>query len=50
MYRYGEREKPFEPAVAGEDVSVLEEHIARHLGTPDFVFHELVSDLVHVDV
>lgn len=50
VYRYGEREKPFEAAVAGEDVGVLEEHIARHVGTPDFVFHELVSDLVHVDV
>lgn len=51
IFRHAPREKPFEPAIGDENhIKLIEEHVARHLGPPDTVFHELVSDLVHLDV
>lgn len=50
ILRYGEREKPFEPAIGSEDDERLEAHISEHFGNVDVVYHELLSDLVHVDV
>lgn len=51
IYRYGKREKPFEP-VTGEanHIELVDRHITENLGTPEWVFHEIVSDLVHLDV
>lgn len=51
VYRHKPREKPFEMAFgdAGH-IKLLEQHYEKHLGKVDWVFHELVSDLVHVDV
>jgi hypothetical protein len=44
---------PREPEIvpggwAGQEL--IEEHVERHLGPIDFVFHELVSPFVHLDV
>jgi hypothetical protein len=51
VYRYKPREKPFEP-VTGDaaHIELVASHIAKHIGEPSLVFHELVSDLVHIDV
>jgi hypothetical protein len=51
-YRYPPRERAFEPA-AEEDADArdaTERHIARHFGPIATVWHELISDLVHIDV
>lgn len=50
IQRHGDRAKPFEVSAAGDDTEVLEAHITEHLGPVDFVYHEILSDLVHVDV
>ena len=51
IHRYQEREKGFELAIAdGDNLEQISEHIAAHLGTVDIVWHELISDLVHIDV
>jgi hypothetical protein len=51
IYRHKPRENSFE---APEDSCVhlqeIEAHLERHLGEVTSVFHELVSDLVHLDV
>jgi hypothetical protein len=51
IYRHQARERELEPAF-GEEETIREvgEHIERHVGKPASVFHEIVSDLVHVDV
>jgi hypothetical protein len=51
IYRHKPREKPFEPAFGDiQHIQLIEQHIEKHLGEPDFVFHEIISDLVHLDV
>lgn len=50
IYRHQERERPFQLARSNEDVEQIEAHITRYLGGLDWVFHELVSDLIHIDV
>jgi len=35
---------------SSEDVDLIEKHIEQHIGKSDMVWHELVSDLVHLDV
>ncbi len=43
--------KPFTaPAHYGRHLEALEEHITRHLGEPTSVWHEIVSDKIHLDV
>ncbi len=51
IYRYGERSKPFEH-VHGDAkfVELVTKHIDKHLGNRGMVFHEIISDLVHIDV
>jgi hypothetical protein len=51
IYRHQVRQRGFELA-SGDDQSIqkISEYIERFVGTPSGVFHELVSDLVHVDV
>ena len=53
-YRYGPRDKPFTPAKGdGDTIADVESWIDRHLpkvGADRWVFHEIVSDLVHLDV
>lgn len=54
VYRYGEREKPFEPTEGdGMLIDAVDAHIEKHFGGGHAeiqVLHELVSDLVHIDV
>lgn len=50
IYRHEERTKPFEAAFNSPDIEKIEEHITKYLGKIETVYHELVSDLVHIDV
>jgi predicted Zn finger-like uncharacterized protein len=47
---HGERKSEFTPAFGSEDMERLSDHIEEHVGPIEMVFHELISDLVHVDV
>jgi Suppressor of fused protein (SUFU) len=51
MYRHKPREKPFEMVLgdAGH-IKLVDNHIAKYVGKPKTVFHEIMSDLVHIDV
>jgi Suppressor of fused protein (SUFU) len=51
IYRHQESQHDFEGVSANESRMVeIEAHVERYVGKPVSVFHELVSDLVHVDV
>jgi hypothetical protein len=51
IYRYKPREKPFEFATGDvAHIKMVEEHIAKHVGEVGWVYHEIISDLVHLDV
>lgn len=43
--------KEFEFAIGSEqNIEIISAHIEKHLGAPATVFHELISDKVHIDV
>lgn len=45
------RSRGFELAVGEEElIEAIDRHIAAHIGSVESVFHEIISDLVHVDV
>src|SRR5512140_2751413 len=51
VYRYAKRTGPEELAFQTADVlKAVQDHVERHIGPVKTVFHELVSDLVHIDV
>jgi hypothetical protein len=52
VVRHTARERAWEPAGGGEadTTEAIDRHIQRHFGPITFVWHELVSDLVHIDV
>jgi hypothetical protein len=50
IYRHEARSKPIEAAVDSPDIEKIEQHIEKHIGKIETVYHELVSDLVHIDV
>lgn len=51
IHRHQERKGGFKFASGdSENIERISNHIERHIGTPDSVFHELVSDLVHIDI
>lgn len=52
MLRHQARERDFEPAGGGcsETIGAVERHVERFIGPISGVFHEIVSDLVHIDV
>jgi predicted Zn finger-like uncharacterized protein len=51
VYRYAERPTQFEFAVGdSENIERISEHIEQHCGPVETVMHELVSDMVHIDV
>jgi hypothetical protein len=52
VYRYEPpKERPLQPAFGDSDnIEAIAKHIEAHIGPPDHVFHELVSDLVHIDI
>jgi len=52
ILRHAARERAWEPAGAGDwdTIEAIDRHIARHFGPIATVWHEVVSDLVHIDV
>lgn len=44
------REKDFTPAHGEEHIEAISAYIERHLGPISGVFHEIISDIVHIDV
>ncbi|AWH45573.1 suppressor of fused domain protein [Stenotrophomonas sp. ZAC14A_NAIMI4_1] len=44
------REKDFTPARGDSHIEAISAHIECHLGPISGVFHEIISDLVHIDV
>jgi len=50
IWKHEAREREFEFAIASEDLEAIEQHITSSIAAPDMVFHEIISDLVHVDV
>jgi hypothetical protein len=52
ILRHPARNREWEPATADNPdvVTAIEGHIARYFGAAETVWHELASDLVHIDV
>ena len=51
IWRHEARQRDWElPENPGENLEEIQAHIERHVGPIESVFHELVSDLVHLDV
>lgn len=52
IYRYDDKqEREFKPAIGdGENIELISDHIEKHVGKIETVFHEIVSDIVHIDV
>jgi Suppressor of fused protein (SUFU) len=53
VYRYSDDERPtqFEMAIGdSENIELISEHIEFHCGPVSGVIHELLSDLVHIDI
>jgi Suppressor of fused protein (SUFU) len=51
IYRYEAEEKPFQVAEGdAEALQAIEGHIEKHIGKIETVMHEIVSDLIHIDV
>jgi hypothetical protein len=49
IHRHQAKEREF-AAAAHADTEEIEQHFAKHFGEPEMVFHEIISDLVHIDV
>ncbi len=51
IYRHESRTTPFTPAQGDRDhIELISEHIERHCGKVETVWHEILSDLVHIDL
>lgn len=51
VHRHAERERELELATGDEQlIKAIEKHIERYVGDYANVFHEIVSDIVHIDV
>lgn len=50
IVRYTDGGKERESAHGDECIEEISNHIKRHIGQVDLVFHELISDTVHLDV
>ncbi|MCA8989695.1 MAG: suppressor of fused domain protein, partial [Planctomycetaceae bacterium] len=51
IYRHEERETDFHvPEQSCVHLDQITSHIEKHLGEVKTVFHELISDLIHLDV
>jgi len=51
IYRHEPRQRPFSTA-QGDDVAIdlVTRHVEKHIGPVQSVFHEILSDLVHLDI
>ncbi len=51
IHRHEKREREFEFAMGdSENIEKISDHIERYVGKIATVFHEIISDLVHIDV
>lgn len=52
IYRHQQAEQKMPRLSEGNEpnIEAIEAHLAKHIGEAKFVFHELVSDQVHIDV
>ncbi len=51
IHRHQPRETSWEPPdMEDSQMEMISDHVERHIGKIETVFHELVSDLVHIDV
>lgn len=51
VYRHENTEREFEFALGdSENIDRISDHIGRHAGPVANVFHEIISDLVHIDI
>ncbi|MBK1789629.1 suppressor of fused domain protein [Persicirhabdus sediminis] len=51
VYHYNEAPKEFEVAQGDEEnIELISQHIEKHIGPVANVFHELISDAVHIDI
>ncbi|MCB1233189.1 MAG: suppressor of fused domain protein [Verrucomicrobiae bacterium] len=51
IYRHKGREREFEFAIGDSDcIEAISDHIERYIGPISTVFHEVISDLVHIDI
>ncbi len=51
IYRHEFRDRDFEPATGDEEnIEAVTQHIESYVGPVEMVFHELISDLVHIDI
>lgn len=52
IYRYEDKETNWQPPTYGEEgwSEKIEEHMQRYYGEVETVLHEVVSDLIHIDV
>lgn len=51
IHRHQERDDSFQPAYGDEEtIEKVTAHVEKHIGEVDFVFHEIVSDKIHIDV
>jgi hypothetical protein len=50
IYRYSDGEKAWESAQGEDSLEAISDHIEAHIGKIELVFHEIMSDTVHIDV
>lgn len=50
IYRYTDGEKEWEFPKGEECIEEISNHIEKHIGKVRMVFHEIVSDTVHIDI
>ncbi|WP_435168846.1 suppressor of fused domain protein [Paenibacillus glycanilyticus] len=51
IYRHKETDRPFTPARGDEEtIELITQHVERHIGPVESVFHEIISDLIHLDI
>jgi hypothetical protein len=50
IWRHEAREREFETPAVATGTEEIEQHFARVFGEPENVFHEIVPDIVHIDV
>jgi hypothetical protein len=50
ILRHGAANKPFTPVSGSESAEAIDRHMTSCIGKPAYVYHEIASHLVHVDV
>lgn len=50
IFRYTDGEQEWESPQGEECITEISDHIEKHIGKIHMVFHELISDTVHIDV